>query len=220
MTDPLRYDEDRPEMVRLVPTSAQRILDVGCSTGRFGNSLKSRAPQIELHGIDPAPEASEYLGSYDRITCGLYPDDLPAESQFDCVVFNDVLEHMVDPWDALRKTHDILAERSVVIASLPNVRHVSVLGPLTLHGRWAYRDTGILDRTHLRFFTRSSIAELFDQSGFDVRAIHPIRLRPSRGRLATANRLTTGRLTDFLAERFAVVATSRSHPYGDEASAL
>jgi hypothetical protein len=142
---------------------------------------------------------------FDRRLTGRFPDDLPEGSTFECVVFNDVLEHLVDPWQALTFTRTLLTGPRAVVASVPNARNAAeVLEPLVLRGRWDYGDYGVLDRTHLRFFTRSSITEMFERSGFVVETIVPIRV-PTTGRRAQLNRLTGGRLTDFLAQRFAVV---------------
>lgn len=157
MAETERYDEDRPEMVNLVPPMAHRVLDVGCSTGRFGAALREHMPDAEIIGIDTRPQSAATMSSYDRFITGMFPGDMPSALPFDCVVFNDVLEHMVDPWDVLRHTHSMLTPTASVIASIPNIRHVSVLAPLAIKGRWDYRDTGILDRTHLRFFTRASV---------------------------------------------------------------
>jgi hypothetical protein len=121
------------------------------------------------------------------------------------VIFNDVLEHLVDPWEALESTRDLLDRDGCVVASIPNVRHVAVIQPLVLRGTWNYTDSGILDRNHLRFFTRSTIVELFVTTGFVVNRLDPIRVARV-GEWALVNKLSGGRLTGFLAQRFAVTA--------------
>jgi 2-polyprenyl-3-methyl-5-hydroxy-6-metoxy-1,4-benzoquinol methylase len=162
------FDGVRPEMLGFVPTTATRVLDVGCGSGGFGRALKDARPDLFVTGLEPneaaAATAAERL---DEVICGRYPDDL-ADSSFDCIVFNDVLEHLVDPWDALRRTARHLHEDGVVVASIPNVRNATVLTRLALRGQWTYADQGILDRTHLRFFTRRTALDLFAQSGFEV----------------------------------------------------
>ena len=199
----MTYDAAREEMLPFIPLDARTVLEVGCATGRFGTALRDVRELAQLWGIDPTPGER---GSYDRRIEGRYPDDLPSGQKFDCVVFNDVLEHMADPWTALAMTRSVLSDGGVVVASLPNVRNVvHVLRPLVLNGRWKYADTGILDRTHLRFFTRASIIEMFESQRFEVRSIAPINEKRA-GKWAALNRMTRGVLTDFIAVQYAVVA--------------
>lgn len=162
---------ERPEVVALVP-EAQRLLDVGCGRGGFGSRLRQTGRVVELWGIEPHPEAAEEARvHFDRVITGVYPDDLPAEERFDVVVFNDVLEHMLDPWDVLSRTRRNLQPDGRVIASIPNVRYWPVLWDLVVRGRWTYTETGTLDQSHLRFFTRASAVELFRRAGFEIERV-------------------------------------------------
>ena len=198
---------ERREMLEFIP-AVTRLLDVGCSTGRFGATVRGSYPEMELWGIDPTPPDADVAQPYDTRLVGMFPDALPAGEQFDCIVFNDVLEHMIDPWHTLRKTHDLLTPGALVVASIPNVRHVSVTGPLIRHGRWDYKEEGILDRTHLRFFTRSTALELFTSTGYSIERVSRLQWpgTGTTGRLAFANRLLRGRLDDFFAQQYAIVA--------------
>jgi SAM-dependent methyltransferase len=193
-------------MLAFVPASTTRLLDVGCDTGRFGAALRARFPTSELWGIDPAAPGRAVPDPYNRRITGLFPDDVPEGGMFDCIVFNDVLEHMADPWDALRKAHHLLMPGGTLIASIPNVRNARVVRPLVLRGRWDYADSGILDRTHLRFFTRSSAIALFVDTGYSVVEAAPVRRVEERSKLALANRLLGGLLDDFFVERYGIVA--------------
>ncbi len=165
---------ERREVVELVPP-ASRLLDVGCGRGGFGHAVRAaHAPVGELWGIEPSPEAAaEAENHFDRVIRGSYPNDLTeGVGKFDVVVFNDVLEHMVDPWAALERTRErVLSDDGVVIASLPNIRYWPVLWDLVVRGSWTYTDTGTLDRTHLRFFTRTEMLDLFATSGFEVQSV-------------------------------------------------
>ncbi len=202
MAETSRYDLTRSEIATYIPPKASRVLEVGCATGRFSEVLRDRLPDAELVGVDPDPPVRAH--SYDRRIVGRFPDDVEL-SAYDCVVFNDVLEHQVDPWTMLRDTRGFLSDRGRVVASIPNVRHVKVIRPLLVQGRWDYKDVGILDRTHLRFFTRSTIIELFESSGYEVETIDPMNLT-DRGRWGWVHRVTGGALTQFLATQYAVVA--------------
>ena len=208
--DPMRYNYDRKDMVPYVPSSARRVLDVGCAAGRFAENLRERERDIEVWGIDQWPLPEGVADPHHRRITGSYPADAPDGVTFDCVAFNDVLEHMIDPWGALDHARAILAPGGVVVASIPNVRNfVRVVRPLAVNGRWRYTDTGILDRTHLRFFTRESIVAMFEDAGFEIETIDPIHLH-EHGRWAVMNRWLRGRLDDLLAVQYAVVGRPRT----------
>jgi SAM-dependent methyltransferase len=190
-------------MISFIPSAARSVLDVGCSRGRFGALLRNADPGRNLVGIEPDPEAvKEAAHNYDEVICGLFPEDMPAGSTFDCIVFNDVIEHVVDPWTLLRKAERHLTPGGRIVASIPNIRYYIVVRDLLLRGRWEYADWGILDRTHLRFFTRESINRLFPECGYiidQLTPINPIKLR-------RAALLTTKWFRDMRYQQFAVVA--------------
>jgi 2-polyprenyl-3-methyl-5-hydroxy-6-metoxy-1,4-benzoquinol methylase len=139
------------------------------------------------------------------VTCGFFPDDLPAGESFDCIVFNDVLEHVVDPWSMLDRAKERLAPGGRIVASIPNVRHYIVVRNLALRGRWDYADWGVLDRTHLRFFTRASIEELFETADMAIETFEPIN--PIKN-LRSA--FLVGPFRDMRYLQYAVVARPRS----------
>ena len=196
----------RQEMVPFIPRAASTVLDVGCSRGLFGATLRRANPALRLFGIEPDPAtAEEAAGHYEQVTCGFFPDDLPSARTFDCIVFNDVLEHVVDPWTMLDRAKQHLATGGRIVASIPNVRHYIVVRNLLLRGRWDYADWGVLDRTHLRFFTRASIEELFDSAAMEIETLAPIN--PITVRRAA---LLVGPFRDMRYTQFAVVARPRS----------
>jgi 2-polyprenyl-3-methyl-5-hydroxy-6-metoxy-1,4-benzoquinol methylase len=159
----------RPEMLRFVPAHCRRVLEVGCAEGAFGESLRTTR-KIEVWGVEPnKPAAAKAKARLDRVIEGVFGPEiaLPAE-YFDCVVFNDVLEHMLAPEMALRYAKGLLTPSGVVVASIPNIRFLPMVYKLMIHARWEYEDSGILDKTHLRFFTRSSIVNIFEREGFAI----------------------------------------------------
>jgi len=205
-TDDYPYiDIDRKEMIPFVPGPATSVLDVGCGYGGFGAALKAARPGVTVCGIEPsdtaAARASERL---DGVVVGWYPSDM-SESTFDCIAFNDVLEHEADPWTTLRRTHRHLEPGGCVIASIPNVRHWNVVWSLARRGVWTYRDAGILDRTHLRFFTRRSIIDLFADTGYTVTRIEPIS-SGVKGRMAKLVELGGTRAEGFRTIQYGVQA--------------
>lgn len=167
---------ERKEMLAFVPSSARKVLDVGCGPGGFGQALRRADPNRELWAVELDPDvAAGARRHYDRVIVGTFPDVLVAPgTTFDCIVFNDVLEHVVDPWTTLRATLPLLNAGGAVVASIPNVRNVRVVFDLVLRGNWTYTDIGIMDRTHLRFFTSKSIRSLFCHSGFTVDVLEGI----------------------------------------------
>jgi 2-polyprenyl-3-methyl-5-hydroxy-6-metoxy-1,4-benzoquinol methylase len=204
-------------MMRYVPTSARRILDVGCSNGEFGALLK-RERKIEVWGLEPFSEAATVAATrLDRVIEGLFEPKagLPASS-FDCIVFNDVLEHLIDPSAALCYSQTLLAPGGVIVASVPNIRHFPTIWRLVIHGEWKYREWGTLDKTHLRFFTRSSLKELFEEHDYRVstiEGINPYIGVPNASRrvwrlFKAADLLSRGRFSDMKYQQFAVVASA------------
>lgn len=183
------YDETRPEMLAYIPSSAMRILDVGCSRGGLIGALKERFPAPIVWGIEPSSTAAEAARQHaDHVVHGAFPSDLdPSVEGFDAIIFNDVLEHVVDPWEMLRCARQHLRRNGTIVASIPNARYWSVLTGLVIRGDFTYTETGSLDRTHLRFFTRSTMLRLFEDTGYIVERCDPINLRPGwKPRLVSA----------------------------------
>jgi 2-polyprenyl-3-methyl-5-hydroxy-6-metoxy-1,4-benzoquinol methylase len=209
------FTEARPEMLSFVPPNCRRLLDVGCGAGTFGASLKKNR-QIEVWGVEPFASAAEVANDkLDHVITGSFESgtNLPIGA-FDCIVFNDVLEHMVEPERALRYAKLLLAPGGTILASIPNVRYFPVLWQLGIRGSWEYGDCGVLDRTHLRFFTKSSILKMFENEGYRVRGVSGIKPYggvPNVSRclwrtFRVANLILFGNLTDLKFLQFAVVA--------------
>jgi len=169
------HEHARPELVRLIPPDARTVLDVGCGEGQLGAALKQRGP-VRVVGVEIDAAAGERARAVlDEVHRGDVESlDLPySPGAFDCIVLADILEHLRDPWGLLRRLVPLLAPSGGrLIASLPNVRHWSVVRGL-LEGEWTYLPAGLLDRAHLRFFTRRSGRALLEAAGLTVLAIHP-----------------------------------------------
>ena len=173
------YGHARPEVQALVPAEAERILDIGCGVGALGAGLKQRQ-SCEVWGVEYVPSIAEQAEAHlDRVVTGSIEEDavldLLPKDFFDVIVLADVIEHLREPEEVLKRLKACLWSESTVVASVPNVRHWSVLKDL-LEGRWDYEDAGILDRTHLRFFTGSSLAALFRDAGYDIVEAQAVRL--------------------------------------------
>jgi 2-polyprenyl-3-methyl-5-hydroxy-6-metoxy-1,4-benzoquinol methylase len=134
-------------------------------------------------------------------------EEIGPPATFDCIIFGDILEHLLDPWETLRRYRTLLDPAGVVIASIPNIGHISVILNL-IRGRWEYGERGLLDSTHLRFFTRRSMIELFQKADLEiVRWAANYRLgEVNRRHTRLATRLAKGPLAALLTYQYLVVA--------------
>lgn len=174
----------RSEILPLLPERAARTLEVGCGSGNTLAWLRQVRTTEWLGGVEVSSDAAESARrNIDHVWQGnIETLDLPIEAaSLDLVLCLDVLEHLVDPWSVVRRLSGYLRPGGALIASLPNIRNMQVLFPLLLKGRWDYRDEGILDRTHLRFFTERSARELLGQGGLFVDGVIEHGLGQSRG---------------------------------------
>lgn len=210
------YGAKRSEMLDYVPLEATTILDVGCASGEFGQLIKERNV-TEVWGVELNEKAAQVASQkLDKVICDSfsYHLDLP-KKYFDCVIFNDVLEHLVDPYSALTYAKELLNHRGIIIASIPNVRYFDNIWKLLVHRDWDYGDWGILDKTHLRFFTKKSIIKTFNSLGYEISLIEGINLlekfHPHQvKRLNILNFIFLNTLEDMRYLQFAVIAKPRN----------
>jgi 2-polyprenyl-3-methyl-5-hydroxy-6-metoxy-1,4-benzoquinol methylase len=167
----LRHDAK----IALLREPLGRVLDVGCARGVNAEVLRGRGASF-LAGIELDPEfASEARSRYDEVVTGSVPEQLAwEEGSFDTVLAYDVLEHLVDPWTAVRRLTELLRPGGQLHMSLPNARSKALWLPLLARGTFAYEPEGIMDVTHLRFFTRRDAVALAEGAGLSVvRVDHP-----------------------------------------------
>jgi len=198
----------RPEMFKYIPESALRILEVGCNDGAFCATLK-RADR-EIWGVEmneiAAQKASEIctfvlVGDFNSIF-----DQLP-KNHFDCVIFNDVLEHIYSPWDTIRQVKELLSPNGVLVSSIPNFRYIdNLITEILFKGEFRYKpEGGILDDTHIRFFTPKSMCRMHREQGYEVLINEGINPCKSWKEKLFIN-LTFGLLKDARYKQFATVA--------------
>jgi 2-polyprenyl-3-methyl-5-hydroxy-6-metoxy-1,4-benzoquinol methylase len=202
----LKYDFERRDVLEFIPRGIKTVADIGCGSGAFGRVLREERAPLEMWALEPdVSSAQAAQAHFDRVIVGRFPEDASAlpSGMFDCVVFNDVLEHMIEPERALLEAKRLLAPEGIVVASIPNIRYVGVLGPLLFRDRFEYTELGILDRTHVRFFTRSSIVELFQKLGYQIHFVAGVG---RRRRYRVLGRALFGRADAFLFPQYVVVA--------------
>ncbi|MDT8899720.1 glycosyltransferase [Anaeroselena agilis] len=175
--DPYYSTGTRWDIIGLIDKSPQdefKVLEVGCACGATLLQIKNLFPHASLFGVELNEQAAAIARSFaEVIAADLETAVLPYPAgSFDCVILADILEHLLDPWRALASLKQYLKPDGQILASIPNVMHFSVLRSL-LTGNWTYEDAGILDRTHLRFFTLSEIKKMFASAGYAINAYHP-----------------------------------------------
>ncbi|WP_258726391.1 class I SAM-dependent methyltransferase [Cellulomonas sp. NS3] len=164
--DPAAENNSHALMLRLVG-GGKKVLDVGCATGYLGQAFMANGCSVS--GVELDPEAAERAAKIldEVVVADLEDVDLVGHfgpGSFDVVVFGDVLEHLRDPERLLRRAVGLLADRGSVVISIPNVAHADLRLSL-LQGRWEYSDRGLLDRTHVQFFTRRTLLEMLRRAG-------------------------------------------------------
>jgi SAM-dependent methyltransferase len=162
------------------PEAPLRVLEIGCACGATLLEIRNRWPNARVYGMELHAPSAEVASLVAEVEVGdaeaedwKYP-----EKSMDYILFGDVLEHMKEPWNVLVKARRFLKDNGKVLASIPNVGHHSVIREL-LEGKWTYTSRGLLDITHLRFFTLESIKRLFAGCGFPYMLIRPVELVPS-----------------------------------------
>jgi len=163
-----------PFVLGLIPPQVSRVVEVGCSTGGLALALKARQPGVQVIGLELDARAADIARSRCDAVHQLDIDAAGPElfqqlAGADCWVFGDVLEHLRDPWRVLAEVRRVLAPGGCVVTSIPNAQHWSVQARLNM-GAFQYEATGLMDRTHLRWFTRQTMLEMFAQAGLRVDA--------------------------------------------------
>lgn len=213
---PTRYfSAARRDFVEALRTNAEsKILEIGCADGGTGALALESKKCSRYVGVDVAPKALEradevlnetHLGNVEVME---FP--WPLES-FDALIMSEVLEHLIDPWQTLTRLSSLLKPKAQLLISSPNIASLLVLNEL-LRGRFDYTESGVMDRTHLRWFTPSTYRQLVESSGFEVESCRALNISPSakhwKGRLF--NRVTHGRYEFLFWKQIAIYAVKQS----------
>jgi len=172
------YSSQRPELLPYIPKGVKRILDIGCGAGHFGKTLKEKLCAEYVAGIEVEESIAKIAEkNLDKVLCGNIENlDLPfEENSFDLVTFCDVLEHLVDPLNTLKKVRRYIAPYGYVLASIPNVHYCGVIYQLT-EGEWHYQDSGILDITHINLISKNGLRKILKKAGYLPLIVSPINI--------------------------------------------
>jgi hypothetical protein len=180
-------------MVDFMAVATTHMPDAGCGRGGFGGSAKVGA-ELKVTGIELDQQAgAEAASGYEHVITRTSLDDVSSGAEYACIVFNDILDHLVDPWEALR---------------------AALFWPLPTRGKWRYVSDAVLDRTHLRFFTLASAKEIFTDSAFIIEGATPINLAGFDQLQPRSTPVLKARgplVQELRAQQFAIVVTPRPH---------
>jgi len=180
------YGTLRTEVLSLVPAYARKILDVGCGDGTLGQAIKARQPST-VDGVEISEKAGAVAANrLDKVWINSIEEAIEfiPNDAYDCIVCADVLEHLQNPWIALKRLSEKITPDGTIIISVPNISHWSIIDGLN-KGKWDYRTSGILDVTHLRFFTRDSMKELLWNADLKILESFDRTIKPKSSRTKT-----------------------------------
>lgn len=165
---------ERGDVKGFLPATYQHVLEIGCGEGHFSKHLPKA---VDYWAIEPDPVAARSAESrIAHVLCGTFDarhTEVP-DGKFDLVICNDVIEHMTDHDWFLTHIQKKMTSDALIVGSLPNVRYITNLVDLLVRRDWPYTNSGILDRTHLRFFTEKSLHRTLASNGFLVQELHGI----------------------------------------------
>ena len=178
------YDNVNPTILDLVSETAKRICEFGCGAGALARAVRATRPEVYYVGVEIADDqlvkAAGVLDiglerNLDLLTDWSQDDELchslPLDS-FDHVILGDVLEHLYDPQRTMNEAARRLKPGGSALVCIPNMQHWSVFANL-VYGRWPQEDSGLFDRTHIRWFTLDDMGQLLENAGLVVESIHP-----------------------------------------------
>jgi 2-polyprenyl-3-methyl-5-hydroxy-6-metoxy-1,4-benzoquinol methylase len=171
------HEYHNPDLLRLIPAQSKKMVEIGCSSGALAREFKTISPDCFWLGVEIdstyAEMAKRYCDKSIVLDIETAPESFWEETKnSDCWIFGDTLEHLRDPWKILRLIRANISNAGSVVACIPNAQHWSLQARLNI-GDFRYEEAGLLDKTHLRWFTRQTIIEMFDQTGFRIEAGAP-----------------------------------------------
>ncbi len=197
----------RDDVVDLLDPPLGAVLDVGCGEGASAGALRARGA-TRLTGVELSPEFADVAKRhYDEVVVGSVEDDPLAWSpeSFDVILCYDVLEHLYDPWQVLRRLRQLLRPGGRLHISVPNARHKDVWMPLVLHGTFNYQSAGLMDVTHIRFFALRDAVKAVEAGGY--RVLSTTGQPPESKKRRVAYALTRGSVAQFITAQWYILAS-------------
>ncbi len=194
----------REDIISLVPTGPNRVLEIGCGNGSTLLKIKETGRAAEIVGVDIV----EFDTEIDRFIIGDIEEidlDYPHE-YFDVIICADLFEHLIDPWTVLQKLKNYLKPGGVLITSIPNIREIWTLSRIFFKGDFRYKKHGVLDRAHLRFFCKKNIVEFLKTGDLDIKNIK-FSLGP---KWKFINTVFFGLVEEFLVVQYVVLAEKKA----------
>jgi 2-polyprenyl-3-methyl-5-hydroxy-6-metoxy-1,4-benzoquinol methylase len=173
------FEMSRDDLLDMLVEPPARFVEIGCGAGSTGAEMKRRYPDCVVDGFEYSETAGAiaarrmdhvHIGDVQQVDFAT----LYAPGSIDALLLADVLEHLYDPWSFLQRIRPFLALDAQIIASIPNVRNLALINELVA-GTFSYEPAGLLDVTHIRFFTRKEIEKMFDQTGYDIVTLDGVR---------------------------------------------
>lgn len=160
------------DLLRLIPGTSRKLIEIGCSSGALAREFKKIVPEAHYYGVEINLAYAELARRFCDEVSVLNIEDADtffwaSKSDRDCWIFGDVLEHLQNPWEILKRIYQVLPNSGVIIACIPNAQHWSLQAKLSI-GDFRYENSGLMDITHIRWFTRQTIIEMFDAAGFII----------------------------------------------------
>jgi 2-polyprenyl-3-methyl-5-hydroxy-6-metoxy-1,4-benzoquinol methylase len=202
------FSNARNDIYPLLPAYAERVLEVGCGNGATLQALQAAAKVGYTHGLELFEQmASEARLHLNEVTVGNAEVLVPTwpAAQYDLILCLDVLEHLVDPWAFIDQCARLLKPGGSLIASVPNMRTAPVVYKLLFKAQFDYANEGIMDRTHLRWFTKKSALALLQRESLHVKTWLPSPLAPN-SKSDVVNRLSFGMLRDWFTIQYLIRA--------------
>lgn len=171
------YNERIISLMEAGPEESIAVLEIGCDCGATLLEIKNRYPKAEVYGIELNARAASMASHFAQVAVNnIESRNLPFDRKmFDYIIFGDVLEHLNDPEETLKYCKDYLREEGMIIASVPNVMHISVMEQL-MQGNFTYMENGLLDKTHIHFFTCNEIIRTLDSAGYEICRIDRVEI--------------------------------------------
>ena len=168
-------------LINEAPSAEFHVLEIGCDLGATLLEIKSQYPNCHIHGLEINTAAVNIARHLTDIKEGNIEDEcVPFQEKFSYIIFGDVLEHLHNPQKVLHFCKkQLLTEHGYILTSIPNIMHISVMEQL-LNGRFTYQDTGLLDKTHIHFFTYYEILLMFQEEGYNITSIDGIKMPLSK----------------------------------------